>query len=189
MERCQSAQCILLLAGLCMISGAAMAQDGPALRTVAHVDLDRYAGTWYELARLPNRFQKQCRGNVTADYRRLDDGTIEVVNRCQDNKGKLDEARGVARVVDAPSSAKLEVSFVSFFGWHLFWGDYWIIDLGADYEYAVIGEPGREYGWVLARSTSLPPDAWNHIRQFLQGAGYDPERFLQTRQEAPAAPH
>jgi apolipoprotein D and lipocalin family protein len=95
------------------ISPHAGAVDEQNLETVARVDLDRYAGTWYEIARLPNRFQDHCIGNVTADYRQLENGRIEVINRCRDGDGAADEAVGVARIVDAASNAKLEVSFVS----------------------------------------------------------------------------
>jgi len=150
--------------------------------TVSQVDLNRYLGTWYELKRLPNRFQDQCVGNVTAEYRGLENGDIEVINRCLKENGMLDEADGVARVVDTASNAKLEVSFVSLFGWRLFWGDYWIIDLGDDYDYAVIGTPNRKYGWILSRTVSLAPELWAHIHQVLIDNGYDPEVFVSTPQ-------
>ena len=167
------------------MSGVVLAGDRQTLETVSQVDLERYAGTWYEIARLPNWFQDLCVGNVTADYKRLDDGNIEVVNRCLDEKGKMDQANGVARVVDAPTNAKLEVSFVSLFGWHLFWGDYWILDLGDDYEYVVVGMPSRKYAWILARGTSLAPEAWDRARTILLRAGYDPNKLVKTRQMDP----
>lgn len=165
------------------MSGAVALQEQSTLQTVERVELDRYLGTWYEIARLPNRFQDHCRGNVTADYARLDDGAIEVVNRCLDNNGTIDEARGVARIVEPSSNSKLEVSFVSLFGFHLFWGDYWILDLGEEYEYSVVGMPSRKYGWILSRTTSMPPETWDRLRRVLTDAGYDPDKFLQTRHE------
>lgn len=158
------------------------AEERALPETVSRVDLDRYAGTWYEIARLPNRFQDHCAGNVTAEYRRLDDGNIEVVNRCVDKKGALDEAHGVARVVDTASNAKLEVSFVSLFGWQLFWGDYWILDLDDDYSHVVVGTPSRKYAWILARTTSLPAEQWERSRRVLLRAGYDPEKLVKSRQ-------
>jgi len=161
----------------------AMAGDRQTLETVSQVNLERYFGTWYELARLPNRFQQQCVGNVTADYTQLDSGEIEVVNRCLEESGRLDEARGVARIVDSETNAKLEVSFVSLFGLNLFWGDYWVLDLGEDYEYAVVGEPSRDYAWILSRTIQLSPAVWSHIQQVLVRSGYDPERLVKTRQE------
>ena len=155
---------------------------GQPLSTVLQVDLDRYLGTWYEIARLPNRFQDQCVGNVTADYRRLENGNIEVRNRCLQASGEPDEARGVARVVDSTSNAKLEVSFVSLFGWRLFWGDYWILDLGVDYDYAVIGMPSRRYAWILSRTPQLSPERRRRIDGVLLRAGYDPAQLVETPQ-------
>jgi apolipoprotein D and lipocalin family protein len=163
--------------------GGLLAGEQQALQTVPQVNLSRYAGTWYEIARLPNRFQDQCVGNVSAVYRQLDDGNIEVINRCLDKKGLMDEAHGVARVVDPSTNARLEVSFVSVFGWRFFWGDYWILGLGSDYEYAVVGMPSRKYAWVLARSTQIPPVVWSHVQQILIRAGYDPGQLVTTRHE------
>lgn len=162
-----------------------LAGDQHTLETVSQVNLDRYGGTWYEIARLPNWFQDQCIGNVTADYRQLDSGDIEVVNRCLDNNGMMDAARGVARIVDASTNAKLEVSFVSVFGWNLFWGDYWILDLGDEYEYAVVGMPSRKYAWILSRTVQLSPEVWSHIRQVLTLAGYDPKKLVETQHKEP----
>lgn len=93
------------------------------LETVESVDLGRYAGTWREIARLPNRFQAQCVSDVTATYRLREDGMIDVLNRCREANGEYDQAHGVARVADPATRSKLEVSFVSLFGWQLFWGD------------------------------------------------------------------
>ena len=123
----------------------------PPLEPVAHVDLSRYLGTWYEIASFPQSFQRGCTA-TTATYTLRDDGQIDVVNRCR--KGSPDGpekvAHGRARVVDRSSNAKLEVSF-----FRPFWGDYWIIDLGADYEYAVAGHPGRDYLWILSRTPTI----------------------------------
>ena len=162
-----------------------LAGDRHTLETVSQVNLDRYVGTWYEVARLPNWFQDQCIGNVTADYRQLDNGNIEVVNRCLKDDGQTDEARGVARIVDTATNAKLEVSFVSVFGWNLFWGDYWILDLGDEYEYVVIGMPGRKYAWILSRTVQLSPEVRSHIRQVLIRAGYDPKSLVETQHKEP----
>lgn len=148
------------------------------VNTVPHVDLDRYLGRWYEVARLPNRFQKQCVADVTADYQRLEEGKIQVINRCLTGNGEIDEAEGVARVVDKATNAKLEVSFVSLFGWQLFWGDYWIIGLAEDYSYAVIGTPGRKYGWVLSRTPQLSEEQWVEAAQLLTESGYHLTDFL-----------
>ncbi len=169
---------VLLAALLFVHPGPAPAGSStPGLATVASVDLDRYAGTWHEIARLPNRFQKQCVADVTATYRLRDDGTIHVLNRCRVASGEYDEAHGVARVLDPATRSRLEVSFVSLFGWQLFWGDYWIIELDPEYRHVVIATPGRRYAWVLARTETIPPSTRAHLQQVLRKAGYDPGKM------------
>ncbi|MEJ2545696.1 MAG: lipocalin family protein, partial [Calditrichaceae bacterium] len=130
--------------------GQDMKQSTTEPVTVNYVDLNRYVGVWYEIAKIPNRFQKQCVSNTTATYSMNEDGTIKVINRCLQDDGSEDEAIGEARVVDTTSYAKLEVSFVSIFCVHLFWGDYWIIGLDESYQYAIVGTPSRKYGWILS---------------------------------------
>ena len=151
--------------------------------TVKQVDLQRYAGLWYEIARLPNRFQTQCAGEVTARYALRADGRIDVINRCRETDGETDEARGIARVVDNRTSARLQVSFVRLLGFQLFWGDYWIIGLGDEYEYAVVGHPERKYGWILSRTPSLPQEKLDHIFSLVRAQGYNPGDFAMTRQQ------
>lgn len=153
-----------------------------SLQTVGKVDLSRYVGTWHEVARMPNRFQDQCVGEVTATYRLRPDGMIDVLNRCRLADGSYDEAQGLARVVDPATHAKLEVSFFSLFGWRLFWGDYWIIALDPDYRYAVVAEPGRRYAWILARDSALDevrqPEMRQRLREVLHRAGYEPDDLI-----------
>jgi apolipoprotein D and lipocalin family protein len=151
--------------------------------TVGSVDLNRYVGVWYEIAKIPNRFQKQCARNVTATYSLNDDGTIQVVNRCIQEDGSEDKVTGKARIVDKKTNAKLEVSFVSIFGFHLFWGDYWIIGLDRDYQYAVVGSPTRKYGWILCREKSMPEAMFQQVKQILINQGYNPDDFVTTTQE------
>jgi apolipoprotein D and lipocalin family protein len=148
-----------------------------AVTTVRFVDLDRYIGLWYEIAKIPNRFQKDCARGTTAEYELRDDGKITVVNRCIKNDGSINEAKGIAKIEDIVSNAKLKVSFVSFFGWRPFWGDYWVIGLDKDYQWAIVGTPDRKYGWILARSTSLDPDAMEKIRSIIERNGYDWDVF------------
>ena len=159
-------------------------QDSRPLATVAKVDLTRYAGLWHEIARIPNRFQTRCAWGVTADYAVRADGRINVVNRCYDGSGKVEEAQGLARVEDTASNARLKVSFFSILGWRPVWGDYWIIGLGDNYEYALVGAPGRNYGWILARERKLDESTLKKIFTQLREQGYDPERFQMTRQES-----
>ena len=145
--------------------------------TVDFVDLSRYVGLWYEIVKIPNRFQRNCAYGTTAEYSLRDDGKIDVVNRCFDEDGKMDEAKGVAKIVDNVSNAKLKVSFVSIFGWRLFWGDYWIIGLDPEYHWAIVGAPDRKYGWILCRSTHLTENEQQKIFSILREQGYQPEDF------------
>jgi len=156
--------------------GLAQAGDAPP-QTVPAVDLSRYVGLWYETARIPNRFQDQCARNTTAEYALRSDGRIDVTNRCEVASGETDAAQGVARVVDTESNAKLEVSFVEFWGWRPFWGDYWILGLADDYSWAVIGTPNRKYGWVLSRSPRMDERTAAEVAAILRANGYDPADF------------
>jgi apolipoprotein D and lipocalin family protein len=152
---------------------------GPQLRVVSHVDLGRYQGDWYEIARYPNRFQKGCVGSM-ATYTLNSDGTVGVLNRCFDGsfEGKLRSVRGRARVVDPETNAKLKVTF--------FWpfrGDYWIIDLGKHYEYAVVGLPERTYLWILSRTKKMDDEIYKSILSRLEEQGYDITRLIKTEQK------
>ncbi len=149
--------------------------------TVDHVDLERYSGKWYEISKIPNRFQRVCAGNTTAQYSIRKDGRIDVVNRCLKMDGSMEEAKGIARVVDSATNARLKVSFVHFLGRWWFWGDYWIVGLGSDYDYAIIGAPDRRYGWILSRDPDMDPGKYSKITAELKNLGYNPEDFERTR--------
>lgn len=174
---------ILFLIPLFMLNLPGLAQNMKSeLKVVKYVDLKKYVGLWYEIAKIPNRFQKHCKRGTTAQYRLLDNGKIEVINSCIEENGEKDLAEGVARVVDASSNAKLEVSFVSILGINLFWGDYWIIGLDSGYEYAVIGTPTKKYGWILSRKPKLSDQKLKEIFEILIEQGYDPQKFEFTEQ-------
>ncbi len=153
----------------------------PPLETVPRVELSRYMGTWYDIASFPQRFQKGCTG-TTATYTLRDDGTVTVVNRCARGSldGKVTVAKARAKVVDRETNARLKVSFF----WP-FWGDYWVIDLGKDYEYAVVGHPSRKYLWILSRTPTMAPEVYEGILDRLKAQHYDVSRLVQTLQ-APA---
>jgi apolipoprotein D and lipocalin family protein len=151
-------------------------------KVVKYVDLKKYTSLWYEIAKIPNRFQKHCKSGTTAKYDLRDDGKIEVINSCIDEDGERDDAEGIARLVDAFSNAKLEVSFVSVLGINLFWGDYWIIGLGNEYEYAVVGTPTRKYGWILSRTPKLSDEKLKEAFEILKSQGYEPKKFEMTIQ-------
>ncbi len=150
-------------------------QDEPTV--MATVNLERYAGLWYEIAKIPNRFQKQCARGTTAEYLLREDGRITVINRCVKKDGVIDEAEGIAKIEDTTSNAKLKVSFVSFLGWRPFWGDYWVIGLDEAYQWAVVGTPDRKYGWILSRTPTLEETTLEEIFAIIEHNGYDRNRF------------
>ncbi len=152
------------------------------LTVVDEVDLERYLGKWYEIAHIPVWFQRGCTGGTTAEYTFLKEGFVNVVNRCCDEDGKVKEATGRAWVVDKQHPAKLKVSFVSLFGFWLFGGKYWIIDLDENYHYSVIGHPNREIGWILSRTPTLPDEVLKGIAERLEEKGYDFSKFKMTKQ-------
>jgi len=158
-------------------------KDFPPLTIVEQVDLNRYVGLWYEVAKIPNSFQDQCAYGTTAEYKIDEDGDIIVTNSCYDKDGKIDVAEGLAKVVDKKTNSKLEVSFVSFLGIRPFWGDYWIIGLDENYEWAVIGTPGRKYGWILSRTSSLPGETIRKIYSILEEKNYNPDDFEMSEQK------
>lgn len=157
--------------------------DSIKVKTVDQVDLNKYTGLWYEIAKIPNSFQKKCKYGTTAFYKIRSDGDIDVTNSCYDEDGEVVKAEGLAKVVDSKTNAKLEVSFVSIFGIHLFWGDYWILGLGKDYSYAVVGTPDRKYGWILSRTRVLSESDLMDAFRTLKENGYDPNNFIMTNQE------
>lgn len=159
------------------VTVAAVAK-APPLAVVDEVDLERYLGTWFEIASYPAWFAKNCTG-VTAEYSLREGGGISVVNRCYKGAldGKLKEARGRAKVVDPETNAKLKVSF---FG--PFWGDYWILELDSEYQWVLVGEPKRKYLWILSRTPSLDQDTLDEILSRLPEKGYSRDRLQWTLQ-------
>lgn len=168
---------LVIIAGVLTSCRAADEREQPPLEVVPHVDLQRYTGLWYEIARYPNRFQKDCFGS-RATYSLREDGRIGVLNECYKGsaEGKLKSARGKARVIDEKSNAKLKVSFF----WP-FYGDYWIIELDEDYRYAVIGHPERKYLWILSRDRTMDDALYNKIMYRLETVHkYDTSGILRT---------
>ena len=152
-------------------------EKNPYLATVDSVDIQKYKGTWYEIARFEHYFEKGCK-NVTATYALKEDGDIKVTNKCmmiEDNEQK--EATGVAYAVDTTNS-KLKVSF-----FRPFYGDYWILDLAPDYSYALVGSPNRELLWILSRTKTMSEDRKNMILEKLPNLGFDKSKFVWTIQE------
>ena len=155
-----------------------MKKSGPPLEVVHYVDLNRYTGTWYEIARFPHHFQEGCVATI-ATYTLREDGKISVLNQCREGSldGKLKSAKGTAWVVDKQTNAKLKVSF--------FWpfsGHYWVIGLGENYEYAVVGHPDRTYLWILSRSPEMDETLYTRILDRLAAQGYDTGKLIRTLQ-------
>jgi len=164
---------------LFFFSGILLPQSLP-LKTVEYVDLKKYAGVWYEIARIPNSFQDHCIRGTKAEYSLKENGEIKVINSCIDEDNEIDVADGIARVVDKKSNAKLEVSFVSFLGWRPFWGDYWIIGLEENYQWVIVGTPDREYGWILSRTKNPDEETINKIYTILHDQGYNKSDFIKS---------
>jgi apolipoprotein D and lipocalin family protein len=164
------------------VGNAKPAEAHQLLQTVTSVDLKRYMGTWYEIARLPNRFEKKCKDDVVAHYELDADGKVTVRNQCRLADGGTDIARGRAHVADESSNAKLRVSFF----WP-FYGDYWIIDLDQDYKYAVVGEPDRKYLWILCRTPQMDAGTYQRLLKSIEEHGYDVRKLLKTEQSAGTA--
>jgi apolipoprotein D and lipocalin family protein len=155
------------------------------LPTQDWVDLERYAGRWYEIARLPNRFQDRCAGDVAATYTLRPDGRVTVVNECRTPDGRTTRAEGVARRADdkGPASrlkvrfAPAALSFLPFV-----WGDYWILALDRDYRYAVVGGPSRKYLWILSRSPELDAAVFESAVDAAGRLGFATARLVRTPQ-------
>lgn len=156
---------------------ATTADTKSPLTTVPSVDLQRYLGTWYEVARYPNRFEADCVSDVTANYSIRADGKVQVVNACRKADGEIKQSKGYAKIVQGSNNAKLRVTFF----WPFF-GDYWIVDLDPNYRYAVVSEPKREYLWILSRTPVMDEKQHQAILQRIRELGFDPNRLIIPKQ-------
>ena len=176
-----------LLSSLTLVCAALAALPATAQEvvTVPSVDLKRYVGKWYEIARFPNSFQKKCIANVTAEYRARTDGDVDVINRCKVEGGVLDQAEGLARVTEGSNNTKLQVRFApAWLAWFpLVWGDYWIIDLDPDYSVATVGTPSRDYLWILARKPALSTAEYEAAVNNATKQGFDTSKLVKTPQQ------
>jgi apolipoprotein D and lipocalin family protein len=165
-------------------AAADAATTKPELKTIAALHLPRYLGTWYEIAKFPNKFQRQCAGFTTANYSVNEDGTLRVVNRCRKTDGSVEQAVGAARQIGESTSPKLQVRFAP--AWLSFlpqvWANYWVIDLDPAYQLAAVSEPKRQYLWVLSRSPVVDPKAYAALLERLADAGFDVSKLERTRQ-------
>lgn len=163
----------LLAGSLALLFSAAPSQAAQALASVPQLDLKRYSGQWFEIAHLPMRYQKDCTSDITAQYTPRQDGDITVRNTCRTAKG-TDVAEGIAKPVPG-HPARLEVTFVpSWLSWLPFvWADYWVIAVDPQYQWAIVGEPDREYLWILSRSPSMERARFEELKARAQAMGYD----------------
>jgi apolipoprotein D and lipocalin family protein len=155
---------------LLFVSISAAAQAKPV--AVASVDLQKYAGTWYEIARLPNKYQKKCVGNTTAVYSRKSDGDLGVVNQCIGSDGLTQSYKSDAKVMDKTTNAKLKGG----------WGDYWIIDLDPKYQYAAVSDSKGETLWILGRTAKMSDTVYQGILRRIETMGFNPGRLNKTPQ-------
>lgn len=150
------------------------------IETVDFVDINSYMGLWYEVYRLPNDFQVGCT-DTTATYALKRNGKVNVINKCTLENGKEKVGRATAKVVDTQTNARLKVSFVPFLQrWVLFGGDYNIIGLGQNYEYAVVGTKDRKYLWFLSRTRELNQTTLNLLKEIALGQGYNLDNLIKT---------
>lgn len=167
-----------ILAMASLLSFLSTSAKKPELKTVPYVDVQRYAGKWYEIASFPQKFQKGCHC-TTAEYTLSDKGYLVVENRCNRGSvnGKPSYIKGKAFVQKNTGNAKLKVQF--FFPIR---GKYWIIDLADDYSYAVVSHPNRKYLWILSRTPTMNDSVYNDIVGRLKGKGFDLTKLVKTEQ-------
>lgn len=152
------------------------------LPVVDDVDLSHYQGQWSEIARLPNRFERACAADMTAEYSLREDGNVRVVNSCEQTDGRLKIAKWVARLRNPKGpKSQLKVSFL----WP-FYRDYWIFDLDSQYRWAMVGTPDRHYLWILSREPELAGETYTPLLTKARTLGFDTARVISTRQ-SPAA--
>ena len=166
---------------LCLIcASCATNQSVPKLPTVTSVDLTRYQGTWYEIARLPAWFEKECTQSK-ATYKLLESGDVAVRNECLTTTGKPKVAFGTASVVDKQTNAKLEVVFDNWFS-RLFpfltKGKYWILYLDPKYQTVIVGAPDRKYLWIMARTPQLEEETYQALVRRAQALGFETDRLI-----------
>lgn len=175
------------LAGLvCLLSACSTPANNASLPTQPNINLQRYAGTWYEQARLPQRFQNDCVGDVRADYQLNPDGSINVVNQCRTNTGEVKKAEAEGRLakgVEPPDTAKLEVRFApKWTSWlPMVWGSYWIIKTEGEYDYSLVGTPDRQYLWVLSRDKKADPRRVDALLEYARSLGFPIEEVVRDR--------
>ena len=173
----------IAFAALFFIWLSAMASTKSEVETFKYVELNKYYGKWYEVASIPQFFQKQCIGNTIAEYSPGEKDLVVVINSCDTISGKRSVAEGRARVVDKETNSKLEVTFVNFITWIFsFGGSYWILDVDPEYSYALVSDPSRNYAWILSRTPVLSKSLLMNAEKLYRMQGYDTCKILTSIQ-------
>lgn len=174
---------MIALLVLSAVFGAGATTVAP-LTVVTNLVPERYAGRWYEIARLPNRFQTKCAGEVTAEYALRPEGGFTVVNRCRDGSGQTTDAAGVARAVRGAPPSVLQVRFAPALLSLLpfVWGDYQVLALDDAHTYSVVGTPDRKYLWILSRTPQIDSDRYTRLVAIAGEQGFDVSKIEKTRQ-------
>ncbi len=182
----QTLSCVALL----QITASVNAQTTPAtelqpVKTIPSIDVARYLGTWYEIAKFPNWFQRKCLSGTNANYQLKEDGNVKVTNRCKVEGGEMAQAMGTARQIGGATSPKLEVRFGP--DWlailPFVWGDYWVIDLDPQYQLAAVSDPRREYLWILSRTPKVNQKSYDDLLQRLVAQQFDSTQLSLTPQD------
>ena len=169
---------------LATLSFFAQSETASPVKAVTAVDLGKYAGTWYEIAKYPNKFQKNCVGNITATYTLKGADKLEFLNKCLKKDGTVENAKADGKVEDKRTNAKLKVRFAPGFTSFLpfVWADYWVIDLADDYKYAVVATPDRDYFWILSREPEMKDALYQDILRRAEKQGFNPAKVVKTPQ-------
>ena len=166
-----------IIGATCLL--AACNENTAPMETVKQVELNRYLGKWYQVSFIPNRFQSMCVADTQAEYQ-AEDKDVRVINRCRTKDGDIEQANGIAKLVENSNNAKLRVSF-----FRPFYGNYWILDLDTNYQWVLVGEPSRKYGWILSRTPQLDPAIQKAILDKAETLGYQRSQFQVSAQSNP----
>ena len=179
----QATQMLKKILPLALLLVTPLIAHGAEVKSVDNIDLQRYAGTWYEQANFPMYFQRNCARNTTANYRLLPEGRIEVINRCEKTNGDTLQAEGIAKPSgNGPAELKVRFapSFLSFLPF--VWADYWVIALDPDYRWAVVGTPNKEYLWILSRDKKISEGLLKELSKKAELQGFDVSKLRVTEQ-------
>jgi apolipoprotein D and lipocalin family protein len=182
MRRLVSACCAFAFSTL--LATSLVAQQTPSVKAISQIDISQYMGSWYEIAKLPNWFQRNCTQNTKATYQLINPAQIQVLNQCQTANGEIIQALGMARPRPNGLPAQLEVRFApSWLGLLPFvWGDYWVLDLDPQYQLAAVGDPSKKYLWILSRTPQISETSYKALTQRLSLMGFDVSRLEKTTQ-------